>query len=193
MENSCCGFESAHSCNAAAKPSGRTECRWDASNTRCSTILAAECLVDNAPCACFEAESSCDAANIEGDLDCEWSGALSECVLTGCVQKTECRCLQTPRDCVETEIVDFPGECVWSDDSECVEQTTTTTTTTEEPRQFESTSTTRMTTTMTSSSSTTDYPSRSPTRRPTASPHRIWSRTWNLYGWRARRNTHWSR
>eukprot|EP01083_Nonionella_stella_P283050 963327_1 len=112
-------------CSQADKPDGRTICQWDQVNKRCTMELDTTCRSDPTPCFCFISEDGCDAARIEGNLDCEWLDEFTACVPTDCIDNLQCSCFKTSEDCLNI-VEDFPEVCIWNEDDECVPLPSTT-------------------------------------------------------------------
>ena len=127
--STCCQHETAESCTAAAKPSGKTVCEWNEHDVGCALELDQYCLYeeypDPPPCSCFVTEDECDAARFEESLECDWAGISDVCVPTACLDVIGCPCFERERDCIDIE--EFPEQCVWGEDV-CYDHDRTTTT-----------------------------------------------------------------
>jgi len=129
-KTSCFCSNTPNECAVSARPSGILSCQWDDGNNRCIADTAPECTQPAAerPCICFEVEEFCDAMDAEGGRsDCGWDSLNELCAPDECIDEYDCNCFKLEQDCESTPIIDFPRDCIWSIDEECIEFDGTTT------------------------------------------------------------------
>jgi len=120
---SCFCADQADECAANARPRGDLSCEWDTIRNRCIANEAPECnpAIATRPCVCFWDESECNAMSTEGGRsDCGWDDRRQLCSPTDCIDTFNCNCLKLEQDCESGEIIDFPQDCVWTIDEECI-------------------------------------------------------------------------